>query len=75
MLILDKTEYTIELLAAMAVIGIARKKKISRTKALSKFMLSKTGQMLFDASTGLWMNGPDYITDEYFLEMKAGKRY
>ena len=24
--------------------------------------------MLFDKDTGLWMNGPDYISDEYDLE-------
>ncbi len=71
---IDKTEFTMELLAAMAVKTIAKEKKISRVKALSKFMVSKTGQMLFDASSGLWMNGPDYIAEEYNLEMRAKRR-
>ncbi len=57
----------------MASINLARQQKISRTKAFLKFMNSKTGEMLFDESTDMWMNGPDYIADEYRREM-LGKR-
>ena len=64
----SKYEYTMGLLAEMASINIARQQKISRTKAFSRFMRSKTGEMLFDESTDLWMNGPDYIADEYRRE-------
>ncbi len=64
----SKYEYTMELLAAMASINIARKEKISRKKAFSKFIRSQTGKMLFDENTDLWMNGPDYIADEYRRE-------
>ena len=71
---MSKYEYTMELLAAMASINIAREKKISRTKAFSRFIRSETGKMLFDESTDMWMNGPDYIADEYRREMKAKKR-
>lgn len=63
-------EYTIELLAAMASSNIAKQQKISKTKAFTKFMKSKTAEMLFDESTYLWMNGPDYIADEYRREKK-----
>ncbi len=36
-------------------------------------MKSKTAEMLFDESTYMWMNGPDYIADEYRIEKKIGK--
>ena len=67
----DTYEYTMELLAAMASINLARSQKISRNKAFSKFIKSQTGKMLFDKSTDMWMNGPDYIADEYRREMAA----
>ncbi len=68
---MSKYEYTMELLAAMAAKNIAKEKKISKTKAFSMLVTSETGKMLFDESTDLWMNGPDYIADEYRREMKA----
>lgn len=71
---MSKYEYTMELLAAMASINIAREKKISRMKAFSSFMRSQTGKMLFDESTDMWMNGPDYIADEYRREKLARRR-
>lgn len=72
----SKYEYTMQLLAAMASENIAKEKKISKIKAFYKFMKSKTGKMLFDESTDMWMNGPDYIADEYRREIIAsrGKR-
>ena len=66
----SENEYTIELLAAMAATNLARRQKISRTKAFTRFMKSKTAEMLFDESTYMWMNGPDYIADEYRREKK-----
>lgn len=69
----SKYEYTMQLLAAMASINIARQQKVSRKKAFFKFMKSQTGEMLFDESSDLWMNGPDYIADEYRREMLANK--
>ncbi len=66
-----ENEYTIELLAAMASQNIARRQKISRIKAFMRFMKSKTAEMLFDESTYMWMNGPDYIADEYRREKKT----
>ena len=67
----SKYEYTMQLLAAMASINIAREQKISRTKAFFRFMKSQTAAMLFDESTDMWMNGPDYIADEYRRERFA----
>lgn len=69
-----ENEYTMELLAAMASANLAKRQKISRTKAFTRFMRSKTAEMLFDESTYMWMNGPDYIADEYRREKKAQAR-
>ncbi|MBQ9340950.1 MAG: hypothetical protein IJT81_01140 [Lachnospiraceae bacterium] len=71
---MSKYEYTMELLAMMASVNIARRQKISRMKAFSKFIKSETGKMLFDESTDMWMNGPDYIADEYRREKAARKK-
>ena len=64
----SKYEYTMELLSAMAAENIARKQKISKIKAFDRFMRSKTAKLLFDEDSGFWMNGPDYIADEYRRE-------
>jgi len=61
-------------LAGMASKIIAHRQKISRLKAFMKFMKSETADMLFDSTYDLWMNGPDYIADEYKREMYY-KRY
>ena len=67
---MSENEYTMELLAAMASEIIAKRQKISKVKAFMRFMKSKTAEMLFDESTYMWMNGPDYIADEYRKEKK-----
>lgn len=71
---MSKYEYTMELLAMMASVTIARRQKISRIKAFSKFIRSETGRMLFDETTDMWMNGPDYIADEYKREIDARRK-
>lgn len=67
----SKYEYTMELLAAMAAEIIARRQKISKIRAFDRFMRSKTADMLFDDSFDLWMNGPDYIAEEYKREKQC----
>lgn len=65
---MSEYESTMLKLAQMVSVNIARQQKISRINAFLKFMQSKTGAMLFDESTDMWMNGPDYIADEYRRE-------
>ena len=67
----SKYEFTMELLSAMTAENIARKQKISKIKAFDRFMRSKTASLLFDEDSGFWMNGPDYIADEYRRERLA----
>ena len=68
-----ENEFAMELLAAMASANLAKQQKISKTKAFTRFMKSKTAEMLFDESTYMWMNGPDYIADEYRRELRKYK--
>lgn len=70
----SKFEYSMELLAMDAAMNLAEEMKIPRIKAFFIFMKSETGDMLFDEDTDMWMNGPDYIADEYRREMKAKKK-
>ena len=67
---MSENEYTMELLAAMVASDIARRQKTSKVKAFMRFMKSQTAKMLFDESTCMWMNGPDYIADEYRREKR-----
>ena len=75
-MITSKYEFGMELLTAMTASVIARQQKISKVRAFDKFIKSETARMLFDQDTGMWLNGPDYIADEYKREMyfkKTGK--
>ena len=65
----SKYEFGMELLAAMTASVIARKQKISKVRAFDKFIKSETARTLFDQDSGMWLNGPDYIADEYKREM------
>lgn len=40
-----------------------------KCSAFDKFIKSETARMLFDEQTGMWLNGPDYLTDEHKREM------
>lgn len=62
-------EYVMELLATMVVADKSLKENKNPEDVLRDFRKSKTYAMLFDAETGLWMNGPDYISDEYNFEL------
>lgn len=58
-----------ELLTAMTASVIAKRQGISKIRAFDKFIKSETARMLFDESIGLWLNGPDYLADEYKREI------
>ena len=66
---MSEYDYTMLKLAGMAAEKIAIEQKIPKLDAFLKFMKSKTGEMLFDESTDMWLNGPDYIADEYNREI------
>lgn len=68
-MVTSKYEFGMELLVAMTASVIARKQKISKVHAFDKFIKSETARMLFDQDTGMWLNGPDYLAEEYKKEM------
>lgn len=65
----SRTELAMQMLATLCAEEIAENEHLSVSLALSKFLQSTAAVMLFDKSTGLWMNGPDYIVSEYYNEV------
>ena len=63
-------EYTMELLTTMVVADRAENENRTPQEVFCEFRKSDTFAKLFDAETGLWVNGPDYITDEYDIELE-----
>lgn len=67
----EAREYAMESLAVMTITEIAEKENCSQDEAFDRFVRSDTYEKLYDPECGLWMNGPDYITDEYLIENEA----
>ena len=67
----ESREYTMNLLATMVAQDIAKKESLSFEEAFSEFRKTRTFMMLYESETGLWLNGPDYIFDEYNLEKRS----
>ena len=67
----ESREFAMELLATMVVMDRAKREKCSTMDVFKKFRRSGTFEQLFDSETGLWMNGPDYISYEYDLELET----
>lgn len=65
----SENEYTMQILAALTSKVIAKKLKISDIQAFDTFIKSRTAEILFDEKYLLWHDGPDYIANEYFLEI------
>lgn len=65
----ERMNYTIDLLIAMAVEEIAEDTGRDSKEVLADFILSKTGNALYDESTKLWCNGPSYIAEMYMEEI------
>lgn len=67
----DLIKNTMDLLTVMAVEEIAADLDISQSEALTDFLLSRTGHMLYDDSYKLWWDGPSAIAQAYKDERKA----
>ena len=66
-------EFAMQSLTAMVVEDRAKKEKRPTEELFRQFRRSRTYAMLFNKDAGLWLNGPDYISDEYDLELEQGK--
>ncbi|PWJ68342.1 MULTISPECIES: hypothetical protein [unclassified Fibrobacter] len=62
-------EFSMCLLAQMAIRKLAKMQNCSDDEMAAVFMQSTTAQMLFDRETGLFGYGPDYIANEYMEEL------
>ena len=69
----ESREYVMNTLATMVVQDRAETEQRPFTQVFSEFRKSATYEELFDPDTGLWMNGPDYISEEYDLELKRDR--
>ena len=63
-------EYAMNLLTSMVVHDLAEREGRCFEDVFSEFRRSDTYARLYDPNTELWMNGPDYISDEYDIELK-----
>ena len=67
----EQKKYAIDLLVTMVAEELAEKQKVDAAKALSEFIASETGKLLYDEESKLWWNGPSYIVDMYLKEKKV----
>lgn len=60
----------IDMLITLIVGELSEELNIDPDEAFSRFISSKTGEMLYDEESKLWWNGPSYIADMYKDEIK-----
>ena len=65
----SQREYVMGLLVSMMVHDRAGRESRPFVDVFSEFRRSRTYQNLMDPETGLWMNGPDYLSEEYDMEL------
>ena len=64
----DRLDYTVDVLISMTVAELADELQLNEEELLEDFLLSKTGQALYDTDTELWHNGPTYLAEIYKQE-------
>ena len=65
----NSIEASINLLTTMVIQGRAKRENRGFVEVFREFRRSVTFQDLYDPESGLWLNGPDYISDEYDMEL------
>ena len=66
----EKTVFSMDLTALMAVEQLAKETNQSMEKVLLDFMESNTAKMLYDDSTKLWWDGPSATAEEFKKQSK-----
>ena len=66
----DKTLFSMDLTALMAVEQLAKETNQPMEKVLLDFMESNTAKMLYDDSTKLWWDGPSAVAEEFKNQKK-----
>ena len=64
----ESKNYVIDILTSMVVEALSERQSRDFTEVFREFRRSRTYKSLLNPETGLWMNGPDYIEDEYDIE-------
>ncbi len=65
----EAREYVMEILTAMVIESRASREMRTQEEVFKEFRRSKTFENLYNPELELWMNGPDYISDEYDIEI------
>lgn len=60
----------VDMLVTLIVEELSEDLQIGPDEAFSRFVLSETGELLYDEESKLWWNGPSYIADMYKNECK-----
>ena len=66
----DEKNNAIDMLITLIVEELSEDLEIEPDEVFSKFISSKTGEMLYDEESKLWWNGPSYIADMYKEEIE-----
>lgn len=66
----DEKNNAIDMLITLIVEELSEDLAIEPDEVFSKFISSKTGEMLYDENSKLWWNGPSYIADMYKEEIE-----
>ena len=66
-------EFIMESLVTMMVFDRARREARDPVEILREFRKSHTYQNMYDSRTGLWENGPNYLSEEYDDELRKTK--
>lgn len=61
----------VDMLVTLIVEELSEDLQIEPDEAFSRFVSSKTGELLYDEESSLWWNGPSYIADLFKNEVGA----
>lgn len=67
----EKKHNAVDMLVTLVVDELEIDLQMSRDEILSRFIASKTGELLYDEDSNLWWNGPSDIAEQYKKELQA----
>ncbi len=65
----EQKKYAVDLMVTMVVEELAEDLQEEPKEMLSKFIASKTGELLYDEESKLWWSGPSDIAQMYKKEI------
>lgn len=61
----------IDLIVTLVIDELTEDMQLSASELLPKFLVSKTGKLLYDESSKLWWSGPSDIAEMFREEMRG----